>query len=53
MYNNPYINKSNSELVAVCFFSKETGKAELRNYDRFYQKKEERIQDILEMNADY
>ena len=51
---NPYINKSNSELVAVCFFSKETGKAELKNYDQFYrQKEEERIQDIIEMEADY
>ena len=49
--SNPYINKSNSELVAVCFFAKESGEAKLDNYDRFYQ--EERIQDILEMNADY
>ena len=52
MYNNK-INKSNSELVAVCFFSKATGTAELHNYDRFYRKEEERIQDIIEMIADY
>lgn len=38
---NHYIapSHSNSQLVAHCFFSKNTGKPELHNYDRYYGKK--------------
>jgi hypothetical protein len=46
------INKSNSQLVAHCFFSK--GEVHYENYDKYYQKEEEQaIIDRIEMMADY
>lgn len=47
-----HYDKTNSELIAHCFFAH--GKAELSNYDKYFQKQEEEhIIDTIEMNADY
>lgn len=46
------INKSNTQIVAHCFFSH--GEIKYENYDKFYRQQEEQhILDIIEANADY
>ena len=48
------IDKSNSQLIAVCLFSKATGEVKFNNYSKFYQRQEEQeILDRIEMQADY
>lgn len=52
MFNNRKYNRSNQQLVAHCFFSKEEVKYD--NYDKFYQQQEEQhIIDMIEANEDY
>ena len=48
------IDKSNSQLIAVCLFSKTTGEVKYDNYSKFYQQQEEQeILDRIAMEADY
>lgn len=52
MFKNNLINKSNSQLVAHCFFAK--GEVSFYNYTKYYQDKEKQhIIDQIEANADY
>jgi hypothetical protein len=45
-------NRSNSQLVAHCFFTQ--GEIHYENYDKYYQKQEEQnIIDMIERDADY
>ena len=45
-----HYDKSNSQLVARCFFSK--GEVEYVNYNNYYEE-EQQVLDHLEMIADY
>lgn len=44
-----YYYKSNSQLIAHCFFSK--GKVEYHNYGNYYD--EQQVVDTIETDADY
>lgn len=46
-----HIDKSNSVLVAHCFFAH--GEVKYCNYDEYYKQEEEHIIDQIEADADY